>query len=185
VTKRMKKSSKTDSGRFLRRAGGFALGWGLCLLTSVFVLLNPVIAVVAACLALAGIFSKWMFARWIVFGYVFRLATVLGVVLILFNSPRAMRFTLHWPHVESVSFGLFFFHEIGLAEGAVRHYCSSVETAEYDGKDPFTGRDFLQSPSRQFYSVGPDLTDDSLEIPYDPTNGMVSQGDIVINPPRP
>lgn len=59
---------------------------------------------------------------------------------------------------------------------------SGVETtAQLAGRliDPFTDAPYRYSEARQFYfSVGPDQSDQGMTVPYDPTNGTVSEGDI-------
>ena len=48
--------------------------------------------------------------------------------------------------------------------------------------DPFTDSPFLfikDNTGLQFYSPGPDLIDDKAKIEYDPTNGIISRGDVV------
>lgn len=46
--------------------------------------------------------------------------------------------------------------------------------------DPFTSASLRMSTGKQFYSVGPDKRDDGGTIQYDPTNGLVSSGDVMI-----
>lgn len=47
--------------------------------------------------------------------------------------------------------------------------------------DPFTASEFLwDASSQQFYSVGPDKTDEGNRLEYDPTNGISSAGDIAL-----
>lgn len=53
--------------------------------------------------------------------------------------------------------------------------------------DPFTSaplKTVTAEESFVVYSVGPDKTDDRAEISYDPTNGTVSRGDLLIEVPR-
>lgn len=46
-------------------------------------------------------------------------------------------------------------------------------------EDPFTKQPLLWDGTRKaFYSVGPDITDDDNQNRYDPSNGMVSSGDV-------
>ncbi len=50
-------------------------------------------------------------------------------------------------------------------------------------QDPFTSLTFnyfSQSTEVVLYSVGPDTTDDHAQLLYDPTNGTMSKGDIVV-----
>ena len=50
-------------------------------------------------------------------------------------------------------------------------------------QDPFTSLSFHysnQSSEIVLYSFGPDTTDDHAQLLYDPTNGMMSQGDILV-----
>lgn len=54
-------------------------------------------------------------------------------------------------------------------------------------KDPFGSKRmkfFSREDSFTCYSVGPDEQDDRAEVVYDPTNGMLSGGDIVLEGPR-
>ncbi len=45
--------------------------------------------------------------------------------------------------------------------------------------DPFTDAPYLYSEARQsYYSTGPDRADQGMKVPYDSTNGTVSEGDI-------
>jgi len=47
--------------------------------------------------------------------------------------------------------------------------------------DPFADGPYRRDPERKtFYSIGPDGTDSSAKISYDPTNGTVSAGDIFL-----
>ena len=49
--------------------------------------------------------------------------------------------------------------------------------------DPFTSGTFaFDKSSQQFYSIGPDGVDNHLAIPYDPTNGSKSSGDVWVTP---
>jgi hypothetical protein len=48
------------------------------------------------------------------------------------------------------------------------------------GIDPFTGDALRTDSAGDPYSVGPDCTDDSGCVTYDPTNGTLSRGDITL-----
>ena len=51
--------------------------------------------------------------------------------------------------------------------------------------DPFSGAQFLRDETTgAFYSVGPDGGDDRLRVVYDPTNGTISRGDLVVRRPK-
>ena len=48
-----------------------------------------------------------------------------------------------------------------------------------DLKDPFSNENYLwNAETRNLYGVGPDCNDDHAEVNYDPTNGILSSGDI-------
>jgi hypothetical protein len=49
--------------------------------------------------------------------------------------------------------------------------------------DPFTSAPFPRSATGDFYSPGPDGRDDQCAVTYDPTNGTLSPGDIVMRTP--
>lgn len=49
--------------------------------------------------------------------------------------------------------------------------------------DPFTSASFARSATDGFYSLGPDKRDDQGAVTYDPTNGTLSTGDIVMRAP--
>jgi len=54
-------------------------------------------------------------------------------------------------------------------------------------KDPFTGKPLhyrRETGSAVCYSLGPDKSDDRAALPYDPTNGISSRGDISLRIPR-
>jgi hypothetical protein len=53
----------------------------------------------------------------------------------------------------------------------------------FQPKDPFSQVDFRIDEAKKLpYSVGPDLKDDGARILYDPTNGTISVGDVMIAP---
>jgi hypothetical protein len=54
-------------------------------------------------------------------------------------------------------------------------------------RDPFTGKPLKiidDGTESLFYSLGPDLEDQGGQIVYDPTNGMISPGDLTLRLPR-
>ncbi|MCE5231468.1 hypothetical protein LLG95_17970 [bacterium] len=53
--------------------------------------------------------------------------------------------------------------------------------------DPFATaplRSIAESTTTLIYSIGPDLKDDRAALPYDPTNGTLTPGDIILRLPR-
>ena len=49
-----------------------------------------------------------------------------------------------------------------------------------EGVDPFTGTPFQKDSAGQPYSIGPDCADDGGRLIYDPSNGIVSGGDVTL-----
>lgn len=78
------------------------------------------------------------------------------------------------PHVEKRRWAsLMLMDGGGLVESVARRDALAVIRFQ----DPFTATEF-QYASDVPYSVGPDLTDDRLGVTYDPSNGILSRGDI-------
>ncbi len=65
--------------------------------------------------------------------------------------------------------------EIGIYEKLVSYYCRPINRKN----DPFTGKKYLEINGVS-YSVGPDGIDNGLKLIYDPTNGTISPGDIIV-----
>lgn len=66
---------------------------------------------------------------------------------------------------------------IGTDNGLIEKY--ALKGPFYRGDDPIEGRPFRQQGA-VVYSVGPDMTDQRGALSYDPTNGIYSAGDIVL-----
>ncbi len=106
----------------------------------------------------------------IIIGYTIRLLTVILILYVIYLSPKHIRMTRDHPNISFLLLG----SEGGVLEGIVRHYCTIMKTG-----DPFSGT-YFKSQDGILYSVGPDGKDDKLHIIYDPTNGTISRGDIIV-----
>jgi hypothetical protein len=69
-----------------------------------------------------------------------------------------------------------------LEGGEASNSRSISELCEFCMKDPATSEDFLWDNARAcHYGVGPDLRDDHNSLPYSPTNGTISAGDLSVH----
>ena len=111
----------------------------------------------------------------VLLGVAVRIVFVSLALLLFFSSPRLIPL---WSYsarpIQSV---LVLGSDIGLFEGMVRHYAESVKKGQ-SKKDPFSG-EALRNVNGVSYSVGPDGRDDLLTVAYDPSNGIMSSGDVV------
>lgn len=66
----------------------------------------------------------------------------------------------------------------GMVEAEIR---SRVNSISPDKPDPFTGEALRPLPgSNDLYSIGPDRIDQQGALIYNPTNGIISDGDIIV-----
>ena len=103
-------------------------------------------------------------------GYVFRILIVFIVLLFFWKFPHYINFQVKHP----VKYVLLLGSEGGLYEGIIRHYCNTISKG-----DPFSGK-FYKEINGNIYCVGPDGDDNRMSIIYDPTNGIISIGDIIV-----
>ncbi|PKO18093.1 hypothetical protein CVU37_07170 [candidate division BRC1 bacterium HGW-BRC1-1] len=93
---------------------------------------------------------------------------------------------------QEVTAARFHLTELALAERIAKLEGAAAPTAPGDlvpkylvtePMDPFTSASFPRSATGGFYSLGPDKHDDQGALTYDPTNGTLSAGDIVMRAP--
>lgn len=110
---------------------------------------------------------------------------------ILSRSIMETLYTIWIPNAEEAQVRENAAHaQFDLARLTVARRIDTLSHAEDPGKgttvklagqltDPFTDAPYLYSEARQaYYSAGPDQADQGMTVPYDPTNGTVSEGDI-------
>jgi len=136
-------------------------------------------------IAFKRIREKKEFRRGLLAGIVVRTTLIIILLLAMYKSEWMLRFTkgLRDGDIKGIVFG----QEIGQNEAVYRYHAEKarrlLQTGDYvNFKDPFSGKPFLFSNEGVPYSIGPDFQDNRGLIIYDPTNGMVSKGDILLNP---
>lgn len=105
-----------------------------------------------------------------IIGYSFRCMMVFIILLFFIKCPHHLNYKFKYP----IKYILLLGSDNGLYEGIVRHYCNIIKKG-----DPYSNKPFMVI-NGNIYSVGPDCNDDKLVIIYDPTNGTISLGDIIV-----
>jgi hypothetical protein len=69
--------------------------------------------------------------------------------------------------------------KLDISRSLQRHFLRSGRPEEI--RDPFAGRGSLKRADGITYSIGPDGIDNHASFEYDPTNGLQSDGDIIVS----
>ena len=117
-------------------------------------------------------FKHKMYKIGIVIGGIVRLIIVTCFLLFIYEHPHYIPLQKQHPNIYFFILG----SENGLFEKIVRHYTLLLDS---ENGDIFIKSSFKFN-GKYAYSVGPDGVDDKLEIIYDPTNGTISPGDIIV-----
>jgi len=108
----------------------------------------------------------------IILSGIIRLIIVACFLLFIYEHPHYIPLQKQHPKIYFFILG----SEVGLFEKIVGHYTSLIKS---ENSDIFIKSSFKFN-GKYTYSVGPDGVDDKLEVIYDPTNGTMSRGDIIV-----
>jgi len=180
-------SMPSDKASVAELAKGFFLGWALSWSLGFFsptYVAAPVVLGVAIVALVRCVRRRRTpgFATMALWGYVLRIAG---------SAALLHAFQTRYATVDAIPdfaarplFFLVALPDQGSYEAAVRVLATRARCATPGQVDPFSGALLKTGPSGDVYSVGPDLVDDGTVLIYDPTNGTVSGGDILVTPPR-
>jgi len=114
----------------------------------------------------------------IAFVLLFVLRALAGIVL-------AHHVTSNLHRLQQVNSSVFVaFPEVSIVDSAIQATVRSLERLTQEEAerhlDPFTGNLLEQSSAGYYYSIGPDFMDQKGDVAYDPTNGTISVGDVIV-----
>ena len=132
--------------------------------------MNIVILIVVL-IYMRGRQMKKLYLISIVVGYVIRLIIVTVFLFYLWFNPHYLPNYEKYPLQYFVLLG----SDGGLYEKMIGYYTEHLTS----NRDPFSGLNPLKK-NGFLYSIGPDGINNELSIIYNPTNGTVSSGDIII-----